>query len=241
MSKLAFVTKKVYTNNTEKIIIKKGFLPNQEKAKRTRFLNKIKKQMDYREHDLKFSGQQSFNLLEKEKEARIKLDEKYAPKLENIIRASNRSRNNFLDILKCNDFQYFVTLTFDKEKVERLNDNATRLSFSKWADNMKKQFPNMTYVAVPEYHAKGGLHYHLLVGNITADELGFVDSGYKTKKEQTIFNITKWKYGFSTATEITEGEAAKFYIAKYLLKTMMINAFTARKNIMSATIFLALK
>lgn len=63
------------------------------------------------------------------------------PKIENAQRALKRSRDELFDILSENDFDYFLTLTFDKRKIDRLNDDVTRKKFSQWANNTRKKFP----------------------------------------------------------------------------------------------------
>lgn len=64
-----------------------------------------------------------------------------SPKLENAQRALKRSRDELFDILHENDFNYFLTLTFDGRKVDRLNDVETRKKFSQWANNVRKRLP----------------------------------------------------------------------------------------------------
>lgn len=50
-------------------------------------------------------------------------------KLDRFSRNKYRSKNNLMDILKSNDFNFFVTLTFDKNKIDRLDDNKTTIYF----------------------------------------------------------------------------------------------------------------
>ncbi|MCI9405037.1 MAG: hypothetical protein HFJ21_07015 [Clostridia bacterium] len=104
-----------------------------------------------------------------------------------------------------------------------MNDNATKRKYSQWANDVKKQFPNMYYVTVPEYHKKGGLHFHILIGGITLDELKATPALNKRgkqihKKGKAIWNIGAWKKGFSTLSIIGNGEATKHYICKYITK-----------------------
>lgn len=64
-----------------------------------------------------------------------------SPKFVNAQRALKRSRDELFDILHENDFDYFLTLTFDGRKVDRLNDIETRKKFSQWANNVHKRLP----------------------------------------------------------------------------------------------------
>lgn len=230
--KFYFVTKKIYNDNTEKIIIKNGYLPNVHKIQFAKYMKSKVKEIEYA--TIFPAMQIHIDDYEKVEKKKKELDRKYAPKIENAIRSMNRAKNNLMDILKSNNFRFFVTLTFDKKEINRLDDKETRKAFSKWADNIKHQFPNMIYVAVEEYHKKGGLHFHLLIGNITAGELGLVDSGKKVKKGrcrgQVIYKVTKWKLGWNSVTQILDTIAVKYYISKYLTKGKVDPRFFGKKR-----------
>ena len=231
--KRTFVTRKLYKNGSEKIIIKSGYSPNIEKMLRAKKRKKLLKEIEYQSIEPK--GQLNFETIQEYEEKKNKLDRKYAPKLENAVRSMNRSKNNLKDILQCNEFNFFVTLTFDKNKIDRLDDNKTRKIFTQWVSNIQRDLPNLIYVAVPEYHKKGGLHFHLLIGGVTAEDLGLVNSGKVVKssrcKGQIIYNVSKWnRKGFSTATEILDNNAVKFYLSKYLTKSKVDPRFFGKKR-----------
>lgn len=86
-------------------------------------------------------------------------------------------------LLEMNDFDWFCTLTFDKEKIDRTNDLAVFNCYEKYINNIKKQFPSLRYICVPERHEKkageekGCLHFHLLIGGLTFKQLGLENSG----------------------------------------------------------------
>lgn len=231
--KVSFVTKKTYIDGTEKITVKNGYLTNHEKAQRTKRRNQLRKELELQ--SIMQTGQLSFDSLEREQERLAEFEKKYAPKLSNAVRSMNRSKNNLMDILRCNTFDFFVTLTFDDTKLNNTyDDTQTRNAFRKWRKSVKRSFPDMVYIAIEEYQKRGVLHYHLLVGNVTADELGLVNSGKKVRrgrcKGQPIFNVTKWQYGFSTVTQILDTEAVKFYLSKYLTKGQADPRFFGKKR-----------
>ena len=155
--------------------------------------------------------------------------------VENVRRSANRARQNLYDICKSNDFSYFVTLTFDKTKINRLNDHAVKRAFTSWANYVRKKFPNMYYIATPEYHKKGGLHFHLLVGGITMSELKCEPSKdtnglYIFKNGKQIYNINAWKKGFSTLSKIENQEASKHYVCKYITKQNLDDRFFGKRR-----------
>ncbi len=230
--KQTFVTRKLYNDKTEKFIIKNGYSLNTEKLLRAKIKKKIIKEIELK--SITPQGQLSFESMQEYKKNKAKFDRKYAPKLENAIRSMNRAKNNLMDILKSNDFNFFVTLTFDKNKIDRLNDKETRKAFAKFIKDLRRKFNNMIYVAVPEYHEKGGLHFHLLVGNVSFEDLRLEDSEKRVKsgrcKGQIIYNVNAWQNGFSTATKILDNNAIKYYLSKYLTKGKVDPRFFGKKR-----------
>lgn len=140
-----------------------------------------------------------------------------------------------LDMLRCNNFQWFVTVTFNKDSVtDRMDDNETRHKFKFWLKHLKEDFPETIYIAVAEHHKKGGLHFHVCMGNITAEQLKLVDSGKRVKKGyckgDIIYNITRWGNGWSTATEIRDVKRCKWYLMKYMRKQSHDLSFFGKKR-----------
>lgn len=150
-----------------------------------------------------------------------------------------RAHKNLFDLLRANDWKFFLTLTFGFDGMGA--DEKCRRAFSSWAKYVRSALPDMYYLAVPEYHKKGDLHYHLVVGGVTADQLGLVYSGRvlhrgKAWRERDfikrgfvvdtltgegakVYNVTSWSsLGFSTATEVRNTDAVARYVGKYLTK-----------------------
>ncbi len=143
----------------------------------------------------------------------------------NAERSARRVYEVVSDICECNNFDWFATLTFtsDTSKVtDRLDDKETRKLFGQWRNEMKRKLPNMKYVAICEYHKKGGLHWHLVLGDVTANELGLIYSKSVFSNilgaDMPIYNISTWKKGFSTCSKIASKESTKGYILKYVTK-----------------------
>lgn len=165
------------------------------------------------------------------------------PLIKNARISAERSKNIVLDLARNNDFDYFVTLTFGIH--DRLNDSVVKGEWDNWRHEFRRKFSDAYYIAVPEYHEKGGLHVHMVMGNITDKDLQLTDSGkvscswcskgccsreyyYRTKSCHkksmkytdgiTIYNVNAWKLGYSTATVVQSKEAVENYIAKYINK-----------------------
>lgn len=80
-------------------------------------------------------------------------------------------------LLNMNDFDWFATLTFDKQKIDRTNETAVFDCYVKYINNLKKQFPTFAYMTFPERHEDGCFHLHMLITGLTPKQMGLVNSG----------------------------------------------------------------
>lgn len=155
-------------------------------------------------------------------------------KEDNRKRAMRRAKSALRDMVRANDWDYFVTLTLDQTKVDRYDAAAVTRKFSQWADNQVRRH-GLAYVLVPELHKDGALHFHgFFRGDIQA-----VDSGTLTRpgarprrprgeKErqrmladgwQVVYNLPGWTLGYTTAIRpYGDVDAATAYICKYITK-----------------------
>lgn len=133
----------------------------------------------------------------KEKKEKIKYFNPFSGEMEEVINlneqefykyvAFKRSKNMIYK-LACNNkpWDYFVTFTFNSEKVDRYNFSEVSKKLSKWIDNIKQKYncKDMGYIIVPEKHKDGAWHFHGLFKN--CDNLNFIDSGIKDNQGRTI-------------------------------------------------------
>lgn len=153
---------------------------------------------------------------------------------DNLIRSKRRAKSHLLDYALCNNFSCFVTLTLSSEKIDRTDYKTIINKFSVWLDNRVRR-QGLKYVAVPEFHRDGAIHFHVLCNDV----LKVVDSGtvirptggrpvkketairqgYNITECRTVYNITDWILGFSTMYH-TYGDvrAVANYIVKYITK-----------------------
>ena len=131
--------------------------------------------------------------------------------------ANNRAKQKIYELARSNEWEYFLTLTFAKD---RYNYELLTKKLSMWLNNVKKNYaPNMKYLFVPELHKDGALHFHGIVSDI--GKLPLVDSGHKDKSGNTIYNIDCYKMGFTTATKVTDSGRVASYMTKYITKELM--------------------
>lgn len=131
-----------------------------------------------------------------------------------------RAKDKVFEIVSCNDWDYMVTFTLDKKKVDRYNPSEVQKRFSAWIYNCAKR-KGLIALIVPELHEDGAIHFHGLINNA----LNMTFSGtYKVKGDKhpiklstlrkkgktpqdsdvkEVFNVDEYKLGFSTAIKLT--------------------------------------
>lgn len=125
-----------------------------------------------------------------------------------------RAKEKIYDIAMCNEFEYFITWTLDKEMIDRYDPNLVAKKLKVFLNNLVKR-KEVRYLVVPELHQDGAIHMHGLI----AGKLRMVDSGRKLLDGRSIFNMPEWKLGFSTAIELDNQKGrVSSYIVKYVQK-----------------------
>lgn len=156
-----------------------------------------------------------------------------------------RAQARLKELLRSNSFQYFVTITLDKAKVDRYDYGTIIKPLNKWLDN-RVQRKGYKYILVPELHKDGAIHFHgLISGDMELSDSGTVKvhghkkpvsmatykRHYKGRPYSTIYNATDWRYGFTTVVKLrrtisaADGAAVQYnsaavanYISKYITK-----------------------
>lgn len=161
--------------------------------------------------------------IEKEKAVRFKPleednEEEKQKSAESLRISQSRTIRKIYDYGKSNRWEWFFTLTFNPNVVDSFDYLKTSKKLSLWLNNMKKKCPDMKYLVVPERHKSGRWHFHGLFSNV--DSLEFVPSGHFTDKGQEVFNVGKYKLGFSTAIKCDGSMKVVGYVTKYITKEL---------------------
>lgn len=151
-----------------------------------------------------------------------------------VSRSKSRANAKIKDLIMCNDFTHFVTLTLSADKVNREDYSSIIRKLNSYLANRVRR-NGLYYVGVPELHKRGGFHFHFLVNDV----LPLVDSGtvirpsggkpvkvktalyqrYKLEDCKTVYNIADWSLGFTTAIRLYGDRlAVANYIGKYITK-----------------------
>ena len=127
-----------------------------------------------------------------------------------------RAKDKIFDIAFSNSdlWQYFITLTLDKSKIDRYDKKIINKKLRVWLQNMVRDY-NFNYLIIPEYHKDGAIHFH---GLISGDGLRLSSVGYD-KKGRELYNFLSWKLGFSSCIKLDDNRmAVSSYITKYVTK-----------------------
>lgn len=133
---------------------------------------------------------------------------------EDRMRSIRRARAQVRRLALANHFKWFVTLTLDKDKIDRYDAKAIAKSLNAWCSNMVQRH-GLAYILVPERHKDGAFHFH----GFCTDCLDVVDSGHSDKGGHKVYNLPQWRLGFSTAVELYgDYPSAVAYTCKYIGK-----------------------
>lgn len=136
-----------------------------------------------------------------------------------LEKSTNRTKNKIYEIARSNKWEYFVTFTFNPQKVNSKNYDYVVQTVHDWIKKTKKESaPDLYYILVPELHSDGKKwHFHGLFGNV--GNITFADSGHKSG-DDIIYNIPQFPFGFSTATKVKDNHKVSAYITKYITKDL---------------------
>ena len=144
----------------------------------------------------------------------------------NSMNAAFQSANRLRELIQANpDFKYFLTLTFDKQKVASRSD-AVEL---KRAISRFFQRLNIKYVLVPELHKDGSVHFHgVCDGSIEPYIVPFILHKDKMSRAMAqmirdgreLYNFPKYfkRFGFCSIELIHNKQAVANYVSKYIVK-----------------------
>jgi len=128
-------------------------------------------------------------------------------KRKSIIRAMNQVRR--LAHLNFTENDKFLTLTFNNDQRIDINNLQACLPFFQiFVRKMRKKYPSLRYIAVPEFQKRGAVHYHMLCN------IPFI---VKSDLEKL------WPYGFSKPKAIRGTTHLALYLCKYLSKRFKKN------------------
>ena len=158
--------------------------------------------------------------LEKQsKDSELFVESKYSKKnsvnAEKLSNNISRAKSKVLELALCNDWDYFVTFTIDKEKYNRYDLKTYRKDFSEFLHNFNRRRSKedkVSYILIPELHEDGAWHMHGLIHGLQPTDLFINQNGYPSWKS---YND---KFGFMEIDKVKSKERVSSYITKYITK-----------------------
>ena len=92
------------------------------------------------------------------------------------LEAIARSKRTIKEIVLCNDFMYFFTLTFSADKLDRFNLELLTEKLKVQFRKIKRKNKDFHYIVIAEKHQDGAYHFHGLCNEI--DKLSKNEYGY---------------------------------------------------------------
>lgn len=147
-------------------------------------------------------------------------------KVKSEYESLHRTRQKVFDYALANDFDYFATFTFDREKVDdRYNLDALSKKLTTFFNHFKSRVSShFQYLIIPEQHKDGAWHLHALIKGLPKEELTF----YKHDKYgNDLFNWSRFEksFGYNSLLSLENvpfNELVKVYgyIVKYITKDL---------------------
>lgn len=155
-------------------------------------------------------------------EENVRFVEKYIfpkPKKKNasgrLDESISRTKSKIYDYARCNDWQYFVTLTLDPKKINRYEIKPFMVKFNRMiSDENKKRETKIKYLLVPEKHKNNAVHFHGFIMGLLPTDIRL------NKNNHEEWSIYADKFGFTTISPIRSIEAASAYCKKYITKDL---------------------
>lgn len=147
----------------------------------------------------------------------------YTPRVDMAIRNYKAAHRRLYDKIQSNpQLNLFVTLTLDGNVISRTDYGEIIKNLSRWLDNRVRR-DGLQYILVPEYHKDGkSIHFHGLMN----DKGLHIENSHHKDHGKTIYNITDFPYGFTTAKRVTNPKGGNYsdaiskYVHKYMTKAL---------------------
>lgn len=152
-----------------------------------------------------------------------------------------RTKKKVYDYAKCNNWDWFVTLTFNKRKVDRYDYDECIKKLKFWIDYVRRSSPTVSYLVVPEQHKDGAWHFHGLFAGLNERQIVWTGKyvikrdrkeGRRSRMVRTndkIYKFGSYKLGWMTATKVRDKDRVTSYITKYITKDMMAGLYGRKR------------
>ena len=162
----------------------------------------------------------------------------------------NRTKRTIRELVACNSWRYFITITLSPAKWNRFTAEGLQAVIKdmvrRWRQkkvNGSTPYAGFKYLFVPEQHESGAIHLHGVVNDIPADllcpyTLAEVQSDTPlpeyicnaVRDEKYVAHCTEWDevFGWNTIIPIFDRDRLANYIVKYITKSIDTSPFITR-------------
>ncbi|GHV37077.1 hypothetical protein FACS18949_17150 [Clostridia bacterium] len=158
------------------------------------------------------------------------------PSTKKTPQSISRTRSRVFELVMCNPFEFFGTLTIDKTKSDRYNLDEYYKKFSTWLNHYNtRNGTSIKALFVPEQHKDGAWHLHCMVLGLPREHLEqfTLDWRHPTtgnpvtakmrrqlRNGATLYNWPAYaeKFGFVSLDSVRDKERCASYISKYITK-----------------------
>ena len=176
----------------------------------------------------KFGNRYKLTLCRSVRKKGYEIDERHIrgvndSKLENNL---SRAKGKVFEYAMCNDWDYFVTLTINKEFYDRYDLKSYYKDLGQFLRNYSRNYKTkVNYVFIPEMHEDGAWHLHGLIKGILENHLSKIDDLPRIPAKLKGQGYLYWeqyhkKFGFISLGAIKDKNKVSGYITKYINKNM---------------------
>lgn len=140
-----------------------------------------------------------------------------------------KSKQLIFDLAKSNYWDYFVTLTYSPQKVDRYDYEQVYRKTRSFFRYLQR-IGGCSWLLVPELHKDGAIHVHGLVSG----PIPLLDSGHKDRAHRTVYNAVGYHLGFTMFTRVSDQSRVSSYMTKYVTKEMLSAVPPGRRRFWSS-------
>ena len=153
-----------------------------------------------------------------------------------------RARGKIFEYAMVNGFDHFITLTLNKEKIDRHDLDEYSRKLGQFIRNYRRDYGvSIEYLLIPERHKNGAWHIHGLIKGIPFEHLEqyTLQDTIPEKMRSMIRDgrkLFKWpayqdRFGYCSLEAVKDKKSVAKYITKYITKSIEITQSDAsRKN-----------
>ncbi len=148
-----------------------------------------------------------------------------------LLNNLTRAKTQILELALCNEWEYFVTFTINRDKHNRYDLDAYHKRLSQFIRNYNKKYDlQIKFLLVPEKHKDGAWHEHGFIMGLPEEHLTEFTLSQrlpkylrdKLKEGEKIYNWLPYmnKFGFCDFEPIKNHQGASYYVLKYITKDL---------------------